>query len=645
MNVKLASAMLLGLFLLVLTAVGQDPRPTVIQVDATHAAMGLLHAHIVFPAAPGPMMIAYPKWIPGEHAPTGPINQVVRLIFSANGKQLPWRRDEIEPFKLHLSVPADAKEVEADLDFACEIGAAGFTPAICSSQNQLVLNWNLVVLYSPVVSNDSALFSATLRLPKGWHYGTPLPVMKDNDAEIRFKTVSLKALVDSPVIAGEHFRTVSLGGDHPAELDMIAGTSEGLRITAEQKAHFTNLVAETTALFGGARYEHYHIQLSLGDSTDHYTLEHFEASENRLPERGLLDPRILLTSASLVPHEYVHSWNGKFRPPVGLDNATFLEPVNGSLLWVYEGLTDYLGNILAARSGFWTEDQFRQSLAIDAAQMATHPGRTWRSLQDTTTGAQLLYNAPLAWSAARRSTDFYPESGLMWLDADTLIREQTYGKRSLDDFCRTFFAPVDGRPPKPYTFDDVVAGMNAVAPYDWASFFHKRLDSTSAEPPLDGIERAGWKLSYSDTKSQLIEDLQNTRKIDLLWPLWEKADFTDLRLSIGLLISEDGTVLDSSPGMAAYAAGIVPGMQLLTVNGLKFSIPEVEAAIKRSSNGTSPEFLVASGAFTLTAKIDYHGGAKYPRLERNPSRPDVLSQILSPRAEHRALTSRVTFSA
>jgi predicted metalloprotease with PDZ domain len=246
---KLIAVFSVFLFAIALTVLGQNSRPTIIHVDASQASIGVLHARIVFPAAPGPMVIAYPKWIPGEHAPTGPINQMVRLIFSANGKQLPWRRDEIEPFEFHLDVPLDAKEVVADLDLACEIGTGGFTPAICSSQNQLVLNWNLVALYSPVVSNDRNPFSATLRLPKGWRYGTPLAVEKEDEAEISFKTASLKTLVDSPVIAGEHFRTVPLGGDHQVELDMIAETAEGLQITPQQKAHFTSLVAETTALF------------------------------------------------------------------------------------------------------------------------------------------------------------------------------------------------------------------------------------------------------------------------------------------------------------------------------------------------------------------------------------------------------------
>ncbi|MBV9481053.1 MAG: M61 family metallopeptidase [Acidobacteria bacterium] len=617
-------------FFLLGAASAQQSRPTLLEVDATRAAMGVLHAHMVFPVSPGPMTIAYPKWIPGEHAPTGPINQVIRLVFTAAEKQLPWQRDELDPFLFHLNVPRGTDTLQADLDFACEIGVEGFTAAVCSSQNQLVLNWNLVALYSPAVSIDQNMYAARLRLPTGWQYGTPLPVQQQDGAVIQFKPTSLKTLVDSPVIAGKHYLTFSLGGEHPAQMDIIAEDEQALQPSAEQKAHFVNLVAEAEALFRGSRYGLYHMQLSLGDQIDHYTLEHFEASENRLPNHGLSDARILITSGNLIPHEYVHSWNGKYRPPVGLDNPTYLDAVHGKLLWVYEGLTDYLGNVLAARSGIWTPEQFRASLAIDAASMATHTGRTWRSLEDTTTGAQLLYGAPQAWSAARRATDFYAESGLIWLDADTLIRERTRGHRSLDDFCRLFFSPQNGRKPQPYTFDDVVAAMNQITNFDWRNFFRTRLDSTTPQPPYAGVERSGWKVSYGEEKPPLITDLQATRKPDVLWPLWLKHDFTDLQYSLGLMLADDGSVMDVVPDMSAYRGGIAPGMQVVIVNGLKFSIEQMEAAVEKSRAGPAPELVVANGAYTFRVQLDYRGGARYPYLERDSSRPDMLSEILAP---------------
>jgi len=630
-RIQLAVAFLL-LFLCAVAAIAAEPKPVLIQVDATQAPIGLLHAHFSFPSGPGPRTIGYPKWIPGEHAPTGPINQVIRLTFSAAGKPLPWHRDENEPFAFHVEVPQGASALEADLDFACEIGAGGFTPAICSSYDLLVLNWNLLTLYDPKSPIDASPIQASLTLPRGWAFASPLTVAEEAAGEIRFAPTTVKALVDSPLVAGTHLQKIPIGGDHPVTLDLLAETAEGLGIAPEQKNHFANLVAEATHIFGGSRYDHYEMELALGDQIDHYTVEHFQASDNRMVAKGLTDPRILLTSASLVPHEYIHSWNGKWRPPVDLDNPSYMTPVNGSLLWVYEGLTDYLGNILAARAGFWTEEQFRQSLAIDAAQMATHPGRTWRSLQDTTTGAQLLYTAPTAYSAARRATDFYPESGLIWLDADTLIREKTNGHKTLDDFCRTFFAPQNGKRPAPYTFDDVISGMNAIAAYDWRTFFRERLDSTSSQPPFAGIERSGWKLIYTEEKTELMKDLQDTRKTDLLWPLWENSDFTDQRYSIGALVSEDGTVMDSSPGMAAFNAGVVPGLRIVQVNGEKFSISGLENAVKASKTGVAIVLTVANGSFQSTAKLDYREGLRYPTLERLGTRPDTLTKILAAQA-------------
>jgi predicted metalloprotease with PDZ domain len=431
------------------SAMGQQSPATRLDLDARQASIGLLHAHLVIPAAPGPLTVAYPKWIPGEHAPNGPLGQMVRLKFEVNGKTLAWRRDDLDMYKFHLNVPAGATQVEADLDFACLLGSEGFNSEVCSSHDQLVVNWWEVALYSPALPNDQNPFIASIQLPDGWHYGTALPLDRENNGNVVFKSVSLKKLVDSPLIAGEHFVALPLGGQHPARLDVTTESAASMDIPSDQRTHFRALVAEAEALFGGPRYDHYDLLLSLGDSIDHYTLEHFESSENRLPDHGLSDPRILRTTASMIPHEYAHSWNGKYRTPEGLNIRTYQDPMKGSLVWVYEGLTDYIGNILAARSGFWSEDQFRQSLAIDAAEMAYHTGRTWRPLQDTTTGVQMLYGSPNAWSSARRNADFYPESGLIWLEADTIIRQQSKGSRSLDDFCRLFFGAQNGTTPKP----------------------------------------------------------------------------------------------------------------------------------------------------------------------------------------------------
>jgi predicted metalloprotease with PDZ domain len=604
--------------------------PSRIELDATQAPTGLLHAHLSFPASAGTLTLAYPKWIPGEHSPGGPLSQVVRLAFSADGRPLAWHRDDLDIFVFHVEVPAGVTEVRADLDFACVLGQEGFQSDICSSFDQLVVNWWLVVLYPIDLPNDADPFLASIRLPAGWKYNTSLPVAREGaDASVEFAVVSLKTLVDSPLIAAAHLRTFPLGGAASAVLAVSAEAAASLEVPPDVVTHFRRMVAETEAEFGGPRYTKYNLQVSLGDAIDHYTLEHFESSENRLPSAGLADPRVLLTTATMIPHEYIHSWNGKYRTPVGLDITAYQDPMRAGLIWVYEGLTDYLSSLVAVRSGFWTEDQLTQSLAIDAAEMSYHTGRTWRSLQDTTVGAQMLLVSPNAWVSARRNVDFYPESGLMWLEADAIIRQASGGRRSLDDFCEAFFGPHSTA--RPYTFDDVAAALAQLTPYDWKGFLHSHLESLSPMPPLAGIERSGWKLVYSDVKPELIADMEQVHKIDLLWPEWQSWGFADLRYSIGLWVQDDGTVLDSAPGMSAFAAGIVPGMQLTAVNGGHFSLAALEAAVRATTAGGRLDLTVANGRSSQVVALDYRDGLKYPHLVRDPSKPDLLRQILAPR--------------
>ena len=604
--------------------------PSRIDLDATQAPLGLLHSHLTFPASPGTLTLAYPKWIPGEHSPGGPLSQVVRLTFSANGRPLAWHRDDLDIFVFHVDVPDGVAEVRADLDFACVLGQEGFQSDICSSYDQLVVNWWLVVLYPVSLPNDADPFLPSIRLPAGWAYNTSLPLAEAGpDNTVRFGVVPLKTLVDSPLIAGAHLRTFPLGGPAAAVMAVSAESAASLDVPPGVLAHFRRMLAETEAEFDGPRYTRYNLQVSLGDAIDHYTLEHFESSENRLPSNGLSDPRVLLTTATMIPHEYIHSWNGKYRTPVGLDITTYQDPMRAGLIWVYEGLTDYVSALIAVRSGFWNEEQFTESLALDAAEMTYHTGRTWRSLQDTTVGAQMLLVSPNAWVSARRNVDFYPESGLMWLEADAIIRDATAGRRSIDDFCEAFFGSRASS--RPYTFDDVVAALNELAPYDWKGFLRAHLDSLSAQPPLAGIGRSGWKLVYTDQKSELIRDMEQVHKIDLLWPEWQSWGFADHRYSIGLLVQDDGTVLDSAPGMSAYQAGVMPGMQLTRINGAAFTLAALEAAIGATAHGGSLELAAKNGTAGTIARLDYHAGLKYPHLVRDASKPDLLQQILAPR--------------
>jgi len=605
-------------------------RPIRLELDATEAPTGVLHSHLTIPATPGVLTLAYPKWIPGEHAPSGPLSQVVRLSFAADGKPLTWHRDDTDIYVFHVDVPAGVTQVQADLDFACVLGQVGFQSDICSSFDQLVVNWWLVLLYPPDVPNDQDPFTASIRLPAGWRYRSSLPMARMAADRVEFDTVSLRSLVDSPLIAARYLRTAALRGRRPVEIAITAETQAGLALTPRQHEHFMHLVGEAEALFDGPRYEHYTVLLSLGDAIDHYTLEHLESSENRLPANALSDERVLLTTATMIPHEYLHSWNGKYRTPSGLDIKTYQDPMRASLIWVYEGLTDYLSNILTVRSGFWTEDQLTQSLAIDAAQLRYHTGRTWRSLEDTAIGAQMLLSSPNAWVSARRNADVYAESGLMWLEADVIIRQRSQGMRSLDDFCAAFFGP--NADPKPYGFDDVVKALNDAQAYDWAGFLRSHLDSLSPEPPLAGLEQSGWKLVYTPQKTELSRDMEAVHKVDLLWPEWQKAGFVDLRYSIGLLLQDDGSVLDSAPGMSGYVAGVLPGMRVVRVNGQPFALATLERAVERTRTGAPLVLSVANGNSTGLHRLVYREGLQYPRLERDLSKPDLLRAIVTPRS-------------
>jgi predicted metalloprotease with PDZ domain len=513
------------------------------------------------------------------------------------------------------------------LDFLLPSDTGAFLSAASSSSNLDVLSWNQVLLYPEGYSTDDLTYEASLRLPAGWKYGTALPVVPlagvaGQAGIIHFKPVSLTTLVDSPVISGSHFRSVKLTeGSAPSfQIDMVSDSEAALQMSAEQIANYTRLVTETNQLFGAHHYEHYHFLYTLSDEVAHFGLEHHESSDDRVAERTLLDEALRKSSADLLAHEFVHSWNGKYRRPAGLATANYQQPMKGELLWVYEGLTEYLGSILAARSGLRSAEDQREHLAAIAAYLDRYPGRTWRPLLDTAVAAQLLYNASGAWFAWRRGVDFYDESELIWLEADTLIRQQTKGVRSLDDFCRRFHGSPSGGPMvKPYTFDDVVNAMNEIAPYDWREFFVARLNSTDVHAPLNGIINSGWRLVYTDTESDYQKAIEQASKS------------LDLSYSLGARLSEDGTFSDVVPGMPAANAGIGPGMKLVAVRGRSFSAERLLEELQQAKTSSAPiDLLVRQGDFFKQYSINYHDGEHFPHLERDSSRPDLLQQIIKP---------------
>jgi predicted metalloprotease with PDZ domain len=583
------------------------------------------------PAAAGPVTLLYPQWIPGDHMPDGPINEVVGLTVKAAGETVRWRRDDVNMFAFHIDVPSGASSLDVNFDFLSPAeGSSGTFLAGASADTELaVLNWNQFVLYPQGRQPDDLPCQATVRLPAGWKYGTALPVEHASEQEIEFKPAPLTTLIDSPVSAGAHYRVVDLGTDQgiPHFLDIAADSDHALEITPEQIAEYKNLVAEAGALFGSRHYRDYHFLLSLSDHIAHFGLEHHESSDDRIGERSLVDEAMRTWEVPLLPHEYMHSWNGKYRRPAGLvsdsHDGGYDFPMKGELLWVYEGLTEYLGTIMSARSKLWTPEELREYLAMTAASLNNEYGRRWRPLQDTAVAAQLLYDAGEDYADYRRSVDFYPEGILLWMDADVTIRRESHGKRSLDDFCREFYGGPGGKPAmKPYTFDDIVAALNAVQPYDWAGFFHQRLESTAPHAPMGGVEGGGWKLIYNDRRSELWKDRAEVGKV------------MDLSFSLGMVVKdEDGTVVDVNWEGPAQKAGITPSVKIVAVNNRQFSETVLREAVKDTAGSAKPvELLVRNGDYYEVHKVDYHGGERYPHLERDQSKPDLLTAIIAPKA-------------
>lgn len=611
--------------------------PIQLAVDASDAPRKIFHARLTVPARPGEMTLVYPKWIPGEHGPTGPIDDVAGLKVTAAGQTLAWHRDDVDMYAFHVNVPAGATSLEVSFDYLSPAEASGFSSGASASANMTVISWNQVLLYPANTASDDVTFQASLKLPAGWKFGTALPVATQSGETIQFQPVKLTTLVDSPVISGMYYRAVQLTpGQTPShEIDMAADSAAALEMTPETLSHYKQLIAETGALYGSRHYRDYHFLLSLSDYVAHFGLEHHESSDDRVAEHMLTDATERKLEGSLLPHEFTHSWNGKYRRPAGLATPNYQEPMKGELLWVYEGLTEYLGDVLAARSGLWTPEEYRDNLAHDAAYLGIgRPGRTWRPLIDTTTAAQLLYDSPASWSSWRRSVDFYDEGELIWLDADVTIRQLSGGKKSLDDFVKLFHGPgsmpsnsptgpggvVLGPPElKPYTFDDVVNAMNQVVANDWRKFFDDRLNSLSPRSPQGGIENGGWRLVYDDKPGELAQAREEARH------------GLDTSFSIGLILNDTGAVIDSILGSPAYRAGIGPGMKLVAVNGRKFSTSLLNEALAAKDNAPL-ELLIENAEYYKTVRIDYHDGKRYPHLVRDAGKPDLISEIIKQHA-------------
>jgi predicted metalloprotease with PDZ domain/uncharacterized membrane protein len=591
----------------------ETAKPITLTVDASEVPRRILHVKESIPVAAGKVTLVYPKWIPGEHGPNGPIADLAGLVIKAGGKTLDWRRDPIDMFAIHVDAPSSPLEVS--FDYLGSPDPDGFSNASSMSDQLAVLEWNLVVLSPAGVRARDQRIQPSLTHPKGWKTGTALDFVRGSDTRKEFAATTLETLIDSPVILGAHCKSFPLGGTPEHIVDACADSEGALSPSPKIVEEWKSLVAETGALFGARHYRRYHFLLALSDHVAHFGLEHHQSSDNRQGERYLVDDEVWHGDSTLLSHEFTHSWNGKFRRPEGLATDDASQPMKGELLWVYEGLTNYLGWVLAARMGEpadWIHDQ----LAETAAMLSHRSGRKWRSIGDTAVAAQKLYGSGPTWANWRRAVDFYPEGTMLWLEVDTIIRRETKGARSLDDFCHKFHGGAQNGPEvKPYSREEVVRTLEEVAHYDWNGFFARRVDAVDPKPPTAGLEAAGWKLVYDDKPNLALKAYEKERKA------------LHFMYSLGFLMKEDGAVLDVVPDEPAARAGLAPGMKLLAVNDRKWNPERLKDAARSSQPVT---LTVENGEVFHTLKLTHAAGEHQPHLQRIDGRPDLLGDILRP---------------
>ncbi len=591
-------------------------------VDASDLERRVVRVHETLSGVRPDTVLLYPKWLPGTHAPEGPIDRLAGIKITANGAPVTWTRDPVDVYALHLHPAPGVKSIDIDFDYlsptSAKVGPMEITRDI------LLLEWNALVLYPAGYFARQIPVEASLTLPVDWKFGSALETAPASGRETQFKRVSLETFIDSPVYAGRYTSRLDLdpSGAVPVHLDLFADRPELLAINHEQLGAHRNLVQQAYKVFGSHHYSHYDFLYSLSDQVQQNGLEHHQSSEDGSDPDSFTEWNKTAYGRDLLAHEFTHSWNGKFRRPADLWTPNYNVPMQDSLLWVYEGQTEYWGQVLTARSGLWTQQQALDQLALTAAYYEVQAGRRWRTLQDTTNDEIINPRRPMSWRNWQRYEDYYSEGQLIWLDADTLIRERSQGKRSLDDFAHTFYGIDDGSfTTVTYTFEDVVKALNTVEPYDWAAFLRARLDSTATPAPLDGLRRGGYKLVFSDTPSELLKAHEDqSKRVNLLFSIGVELD------------DKDGTVLEVLWDSAAFKAKLTESSVILAINGAAYSADVLKDAIRSAKATKLPiELIVKTGDRFRVLALDYHEGLRYPHLERDPSAPARLDDILAAR--------------
>jgi predicted metalloprotease with PDZ domain len=608
------------------TTLQAQKTPIQITADLSEAPRKLYHADLDIPVQPGPVSLTTPKWIPGNHRPTGPVDEITGVVFTANGKVLPWRRDDEDLYQFHVTVPAGVTTLHAHLD--CIVTAR-------LTQKLAVLEWEKLLLYPANTPVKEIPIQPSVKVPAGWGIGTALTPTDGYDAQhpkggtTHFAATTVEQLEDSPVITGEYFHEFALAPEVTPKhyIDVVADSPEDSQLRPALLSALNNLVRETGAAYNSRHYNVYHFLLTLSDVAGGEGLEHGQSSDNGVGEKGYSDAAHQLAEADLLSHEFTHSWNGKYRRPFNLYQTDFTKMQEGSLLWVYEGMTQYLGNVLAARSGLKSQEQYRDMLAASAANLDSKPGREWRSTEDTAIAASILRGGNPAWSNWKRGQDYYQEGELFWLDADTTIRKLTDNKKSLTDFLHIFLAKGGNTGPLIVTYnrDELIADLNQVAKYDWAAFMRDHVDAITPHADLAGIEQGGYKLVYTDKPTKSARTIASTGG--------RRGGGIDAWYSIGIRVNREGDIADVRWNGPADKAKLFPGQKIIAVNGNVFSGDALKSAIKEAHSNakTEPIHLILQGdTFVTTADLDYHDGERFPSLVRVDGTPDYLDDITKP---------------
>ena len=628
---RLASAILAAGFGLCVVAAHADvpaPQDTPfsgtlkVSVDATDIARRIFRVRETVPAQPGPLTLLYPQWLPGNHSPSGPIDKMAGLKVSANGKELKWTRDPLNVYAFHVDVPQGASSVEVEFQYLSPQDAR--QGRVVMTPEMLNLQWNTVTLYPAGYYASRIQAEASVKFPAGWQFGTALEEASRSGDTVTFKPIKFDDLVDSPIYAGKYFKRVDLdpGSKTPVHLNIVADDPKFLEIKPEQLKVHQNLVQQMYKMYGAHHYDHYDFLFSLSEKMSGNGLEHHRSSENGVGTGYFTEWDKNVLARDLLPHEFNHSWDGKYRRGADLSTPNFNVPMQDSLLWVYEGQTQFWGYVMAARSGLWKQDEAHDMLAAVAANYDKgRPGlQQWRNIQDTTNDPIIAQRRPLPYRNYQMSEDYYSGGQMIWLEVDGKLRELSGNKKSIDDFGKAFFGMENGKwDVNTYTFEDVVKTLNGIQPYDWASYLRERLDGHG--PITGGIEASGWKVVYNDKPSAAMKAAE------------ARFGGANLVYSLGVTLGKGGDITDVLWDGPAFKAGLSPGMKLIAVNGKEFSSDSIKDAVTEAAKDKSKpvELLVKNFDQYQTLRIDYHDGLKYPHLERIEGKPDQLSDLLKAR--------------